>query len=315
LLTFVQQRKTGYWSTHQPEIAARWELALVAAQLLDVAGRIEAALRPFSRSTSELFRAYTEGKHPWCELDTFQRRLEYRGFGFDFDNAWHETLLQLTHRARQRYMEVGGLLAERIVRALEQNQFRLPGFRTQRETFSSVVAPAVREGKTAYLLVDALRFELARELVSDLDDGYRVTLSGRLGTSQSITEIGMAALMPGAEGETQVVPTGQGKVGLKVGEKVLKDRKSRLEWLKQRAPEANEGRQARVFVTRLEDFPFSKKDIKTGIETADLVVMTSQELDELVLRSLKSDRIRKEIIENRQEVRDAQDSASPRTSG
>jgi len=34
-------------------------------------------------------------------------------------------------------------------------------------------------------------------------------------------------------------------------------------------------------VTRLEDFPFSKKDIKAGIETADLVVMTSQELDEL----------------------------------
>jgi len=97
----------------------------------------------------------------------------------------------------------------------------------------------------------------------------------------SITEIGMAALMPGAEGETQVVPTGQGKVGLKVGETVLKDRKSRLEWLKQCAPQAYTGKPARVFVTRLEDFPFSKKDIKAGIETADLVVMTSQELDEL----------------------------------
>ncbi len=281
LLTFVQQRKTGYWSTHQPEIAARWELVLVAAQLLHVAGRIEAALKPFSLSASELFRAYTEGEHPWCELDTFQRRLEYRGWGFDFDDAWHQTLLHLTHRARQRYMEVGGLLAERFVRALQQDQFRLPGFRTQRETFSSVVAPALREGKTAYLLVDALRFELARELVRDLGDGYRVTLLAGLGTVPSITEIGMAALMPGAEGETQVVPTGQGKVGLKVGETVLKDRKSRLEWLKQRAPQANAGKPTRVFVTRLEDFPFSKKDIKAGIELADLVVMTSQELDEL----------------------------------
>ncbi len=281
LLPFVEQRKTGYWSTHQPEIAARWELALVAAQLLHVAGRIEAALSPFSLSASELFRAYTEGEHPWCELDTFQRRLEYRGWGFDFDDAWHQTLLHLTHRARQRYMEVGGLLAERFVRALEQDQFRLPGFRTQRETFSSVVAPALREGKTAYLLVDALRFELARELVRDLGDGYQVTLRASLGTVPSITEIGMAALMPGAEGEAQVVPTGQGKVGLKVGETVLKDRKSRLEWLKQRAPQANAGKPPRVFVTRLEDFPFSKKDIKAGIELADLVVMTSQELDEL----------------------------------
>ncbi len=281
LLTFVQQRKTGYWSLHQPEIAARWELVLVAAQLLHAAGRIEAALKPFSLSASELFRAYTEGEHPWCELDTFQRRLEYRCWGFDFDDARHRTLIHLTHRARQRYMEVGGLLAERFVRALEQNQFRLPGFRTQRETFSSMVAPVLREGKTAYLLVDALRFELARELVHDLGDGYRVTLEAGLGTVPSITEIGMAALMPGAEGDAQVVPTGLGRVGLKVGETVLKDRKSRLEWLKQQAPQANAGKQARVFVTRLEDFPFSTKGIKAGIETADLVVMTSQELDEL----------------------------------
>ncbi len=281
LLTFVQQRKTGYWSLHQPEIAARWELALVAAQLLHAARRIEAALKPFSLSASELFRAYTEGEHPWCELDTFQRRLEYRCWGFDFDDAWHRTLLHLTNRARQRYMEVGGLLAERFVRALEQDQFRLPGLRTQRETFSSMVAPALREGKTAYLLVDALRFELARELVCDLGDDYQVTLLAGLGTVPSITEIGMAALMPGAEGDAQVVPTGPGKIGLKVGETVLKDRKSRLEWLKQHAPLAYRGEQARVFVTRLEDFPFSTKGIKAGIETADLLVMTSQELDEL----------------------------------
>lgn len=281
LLALVEQRRTGYWSMHLPEVAARWELVLVAAQLLRVAGRVEAALKASPLAASELFRAYTDGEHPWCELDTYQRRLEYRSFGFDFDDAQHETLLKLLHRARQRYMEVGGRLSERFVRALEQERFRLPGVRTQRETFTSLVAPALREGKTAYLLVDALRFELARELVRDLGDGYRATLSAGLGTVPSITEIGMAALMPGAEREAQMVSTGQGKIGLKIGDAVLKDRKSRIEWLKQHAPPAKTGKQATVFVTRLEDFPFSKKEIKAGIEAADLVVMTSQELDEL----------------------------------
>ncbi len=281
LLALVQQRKTGYWSTHQPGVAARWELALVAGQLLDVAERVETALKAAPLSASDLFRAYTEGEQPWCELDTFQRRLEYRSLGFDFDDVRHATLLRLVHRARQRYMEVGGLLAERFVRALEQERFRLPGVRTQRETFASVVAPALRQGKTAYLLVDALRFELARELVRDLGDGYRATLSAGLGTVPSITDIGMAALMPGAEGEAQVVAVSQGKIGLKIGSTVLKDRKSRIDWLKQHASLTGEGQQVQVFVTRLEDFPFSRKDIKTGIEGADLVVMTSQELDEL----------------------------------
>jgi hypothetical protein len=281
LVALIQQRKTGYWSTHLPEVAARWELLLVAAHLLMLAEQIEAALKPATLSAADLFRAYTEGEHPWCELDTLQRRMEYRRFGFDFDAARHATLLQVVHRARQRYTEVGGLLAERFVRALAQDRFRLKDVPTQRETFSRVVAPALRKSKTAYLLVDALRFELARELVRDLGEGYRVTLTAAMGTVPSITQIGMAALMPGAEGEAQLVPTGPDKVGLKIGETVLKDRKSRIEWLKQHAPEASTSQQASIFVTRLEDFPFSKKDIHAGIEAADLVVMTSQELDAL----------------------------------
>ncbi|HEU5369134.1 MAG TPA: PglZ domain-containing protein, partial [Ktedonobacterales bacterium] len=194
LLALVQRRKSGYWSAHQPELAARWELVLVAARLLRVAGEIEAALKPTNRSAADLFRAYTEGEHPWCELDTFQRRLEYRSFGFDFDDARHRSLVQLVHRARQRYMEVGGRLSERFVRAFAASQFRLPGIRSQRQTFTTLVAPAVREGKTAYLLVDALRFEMARELARDLGESYRVTLSAGLGTVPSITDIGMAAL-------------------------------------------------------------------------------------------------------------------------
>src|SRR5260370_7822451 len=118
-------------------------MGLVAAQLLHVAGRIEAALKPFRLSASELFRAYTEGEHPWCELDTFQRGLEYRRWGFDFDEARHQTLLRLTHRARQRYMEVGGLLAERFVRSLDQHRFRLPAFLTHPETSSTLVPPTL----------------------------------------------------------------------------------------------------------------------------------------------------------------------------
>ena len=281
LLALAQQRKSGYWSIHLPEVAARWELVLIAAHLLGTAERIEAALTAGALSASEMFRAYTEGEQPWCELDTWQRSLEYCAFGFDFDARRHATLLQLVARARQRYIEVGGLLAERFVRALEQARFQLAGARSQRELFTSVVAPALRAGKTAYLLVDALRYELARELARDLGDGYQVTLSAALGTAPTITEIGMAALMPGAEGAAQIVPTGPGKIGLKLGETVLKDRKSRLDWLKQHAPLSDAGQRASVFVTRLEEYPFSKKDLKTGIEGADLVVMTSQELDEL----------------------------------
>ena len=97
--------------------------------------------------------------------------------------------------------------------------------------------PALAEGKTAYILVDALRFEMARELLLGLDDEYQSRLMVAVGTVPTITEIGMAALMPGAEGEVRVVPAGEGKVGLQIGNTLLKDRQSRLAWLRKQVTE------------------------------------------------------------------------------
>ena len=75
------------------------------------------------------------------------------------------------------------------------------------ELFETEVKPKVQEGKTAYVWVDALRFEMARELIEVLKEDFDLSLQPAIATMPTITEIGMASLLPKAK------PVGQGGVG------------------------------------------------------------------------------------------------------
>ena len=71
----------------------------------------------------------------------------------------------------------------------------------------------------AYVWVDALRFEMARELGRLFKDDFEVGIQPAIGTLPTITEIGMAALLPMAHEAAKVVPMGGGKLALEIGGK------------------------------------------------------------------------------------------------
>jgi hypothetical protein len=66
------------------------------------------------------------------------------------------------------------------------------------------VKPHLGEGKVAYVWVDALRFEMARELCRLLEDDFKLEIQPAIGAIPTITEIGMAALLPKAHESTKV---------------------------------------------------------------------------------------------------------------
>lgn len=276
LLELAQKRIAGFWAEQRPTIQARWALTHTAGMLLYEATRIERELKAMPTDPVALLRAYTEGEKPWCLLDTYQRTLERRWHTFELsDQAACQTLEDIVTRARQRFMEVGDHLACTFTQALAQTKGALTGLSRQREIFAMNVRPALAEGKTAYILVDALRFEMARELLLGLDDEYQSRLTVAVGTVPTITEIGMAALMPGAEGEVRVVPAGEGKVGLQIGNTLLKDRQGRLAWLRKQVTEP-------LVITSLEEMlPKPAPALHSELQQAQLILVTSQEIDEL----------------------------------
>src|SRR5260370_28291953 len=112
--------------------------------------------------------------------------LRYDNFSPFTPNDHLEQLLSL---ARQQYMRVGSLLAERFLLGYQANRYSLPGTTRQIETYEKYVRPHLQHGKVAYVLVDAMRYEMADELARSLSPETNLKLSAFSGTAPPITLI------------------------------------------------------------------------------------------------------------------------------
>jgi len=279
LVELATARLGGFWAAHQPEIKARWEVILDAGQVLVEASRVESMLKGKKWSAGALLSNYALGDQPWCNLDTAQRHLERDFHRFELNVQQHESLIRLVAQARQRYAAVSDHLAELFTRAYAADQFELPNVLLQADVYREVVASAAESGRMAYILVDALRFEMARELISipsltlrtSLEPQWTYDLMPALATPPTVTEIGMAALMPGAEGGLTVIPAEGNKLAAVVAGNTLKTRQERLAYL-----QATVG--GGMTVARLDQLaPLSDIHLSKALKSAEVILVTATE--------------------------------------
>lgn len=277
-LDLAAQRLAGFWAEQQPEVKLRWQVILGAAQVMFRAGQISQALKN-ELPAAFLLKRYT-GDSPtdnsaWCALDTWQRHLERDVHNFDLDTQAHDSLLKLVAAAQQSYAEVVHQLSHRFVRAYEASGFNLPETIQQADIYHDFIEPATSDGPAgvgapvAYVLVDAFRYEMARELYAQMPDDWKVELTPALATPPTITEVGMGALMPGAEKGVTLVPAGPSKLGIGILDTVLKNRPERVKHLEKKGPSP-------VVVVELNQIaPLKDKALRSSLKAARLVVVTA----------------------------------------
>lgn len=277
----AEARQRGFWAERDSELQAEWALVAQAGQLLWRAGEVETERKTRKFSWAELLERYT-GAGNWAGLDTLQRRLERRASSLEYGLANPPAEIeQLVAAARQRYQQVAGELAEQFLRAWREAGFRTDGYARQTEVFDRFVAPGLASGRTAYFLVDALRWELARELPEVLGGAFEARMELVIGTAPSITEVGMAALLPSAASGLEL--GGGSKLEVRLHGKLLRNRADRIAWLKEKAG-------VPVIDLRLEDprgFRRKLKDLGAG---PVLAVVTSREIDQSGEEELSSAR-------------------------
>lgn len=291
LLDLAVARRSRFWADVEPTVEQRWSLIAAAAQVLLEADRVADEIKKPPATVPALVRAYAEGDEPWCLLDTHHRHMESRKYDFDFiTSGEHQGLEKLIAKAERRYNEVGSELAKYFVSHFAKAKHPIRGLLRQRDFFEIHVKPKFDEGKVAYVWVDALRFEMARELCRLLKEDFELTIHPAIGTIPTITEIGMAALLPGADKSAKVVALGDGKLALEVRGSVIKDRKDRVAFLKKHAGVA-------VFDCKLDDLlPKPNKKVKDGIQGAQLILVTSQEIDEFGEKDTRFARMQMESV-------------------
>jgi len=265
-------QQSSFWSGVE-DVQPRWALIASAGRLLLEAERIEAALKHAPHDAAAFIHAYTNADYPYCRLDSAHRQMEigYHKFQFDLTDDSQNLLDRLVIKAREQYMQVGSSMAARFVRAYQQSSFAPRQILKQTQIFERKVKPNLEAGKTAYIWVDALRYEMALDLIKGLQDDFQFTLEPALATPPTITSVGMAALLPGADQARVVVH--KDAVTLQIGETRLKDRSDRVKYLR--------GLYPGLVDVKLPDLvPKPKKALETALRAADFVLVTSQEIDE-----------------------------------
>jgi hypothetical protein len=200
----------------------------------------------------------------WYLLDHAQRRLE--GFLASVEDPIDERAVA---KIRAVYENAVRRMTDGFVKAFQKADWSVPGVLQQTRIWSDVLAS--RPVPVAYLLVDAMRYEMGQELVGRLAQATEVVIRPAIAALPSITPIGMAALLPGAGGTFSVV-TSKAKFGASVDGEFLPDLAARQKFIKSRVSEYAD-------LTLDEVLSSNAKALQKKIGAAKIIVVRSTEID------------------------------------
>lgn len=273
-LSLAEKRKQSFWSLQEPTFQLRWTLVENSARILLVGEAIKKAIKTVPKNPESMVNLYAEIGEPWYFLDRYYRHLEMQYLSYDLElGSEYDRLEEMITRVRQSYTTTVQECIETFTNALESANFLVKDCLSQENIYSRYVAPYLSEGsKLAYFLVDALRYEMGKELVEGLTDGFEVELLPCVAQLPTITAIGMAALMPNAEKGMELVESAGGKTAVNLGSATLKDRTSRVKYF-----EESVGKNVASF--KLNELIKPSKKMLAKIQEADVILVTSQEID------------------------------------
>ncbi|TGQ83209.1 PglZ domain-containing protein [Mesorhizobium sp. M8A.F.Ca.ET.207.01.1.1] len=192
----LARQKNSVW-LGKGESQAQWELVRSGLNLVEACDDYERQLPEHSRSQSELIDFYVATLR---EVDRLQREFEQAvGEFIDPHGMMHEVVRQ----ARLRYRRMAEKIQTIFVKHLETAGWPPAGRLANADVFDRLVGDRLKDTgrRVAYILVDALRYELGVALEKMLAEDGPVELQAAYAQLPTITPVGMASLLPGARGQ------------------------------------------------------------------------------------------------------------------
>lgn len=257
------RRKSSVW-VGIGESQAQWELVRAALSLVESCEDLERQLPEHSRSQADLLDYYLGSLR---EADRLQREFEQAVGDFIDPYGLMDEVIQ---QARDRYRRLAEKVQGVFVKYVETAGWPPTGRMANADAFDRLVAERLKESgsKVAYLMVDALRYELGVALEKLLSEDGPVELQAAYAQLPTITLVGMASLLPGARANLSLALENDVIVpkldGASVGNVT-----QRMDVLRKRLGD-------RFEEMPLNDFVRGKYKIQ---ETVDLLVLRSTEID------------------------------------
>ena len=131
------------------------------------------------------------------EIDRLQREFEQAvGDYIPFDGS----LFDAVDHCRKRYAKLAEKVQALFTKSLETTGWPLQGRLSNSDVFDTIVGPMLKESgrKVAFIMVDALRYELGVTLHRQLSETEQAEIRAACAQLPTVTPVGMASLLPGA---------------------------------------------------------------------------------------------------------------------
>lgn len=263
--TILTHHAQSVWSG-KGESQIQWDFLQSSLTLIERCTDVEREVVNHTHSLDSIIDFYVT---KFREVDKLHREFEQAVS----DYVWRDTrgiLHEVTEYTRKEY----SILAEKIHIAFTSH-FKTSGWSNStklanNQVFDRFVAPKleINGTKTAFILVDALRYELGVALFHQLPDDIDKQLVHARAQLPSITVIGMASLLPGASPSFKVRKTPNG-IAPEINGKQIQTVQQRMELFKSKYGQ-------RFQEGRLEEFVRSRFTIS---DDTDLLVLRSIEID------------------------------------
>jgi len=257
----LADRENSVW-TGRGESQQQWQLLRAATELLQTCTDAGGQLSDNSRTQEALLDFYTGSLR---EADRRQREFEQIAA-----DSFDDQAAPVIHRARAVYRKLTDQTQEPFIRHLERSGWPPAGRLANADVFDRLVAPKLRESgrRTAFILVDALRYELGVELQRLLDDEGQTELQAACASLPTSTPVGMASLLPDA-GRDLALARQNDKVVPTLAGQPLTTVNQRMDTLRARYGQ-------RFAEMELKAFARAKKELPEAVE---LLVLRSYEMD------------------------------------
>jgi len=274
----LENRKTKFWHKSNPEIGLLYSVLTYGIDLkLSIAESLP-ILNQLVFTFEKILNLYIgdDQSAGWYLSDHYFRLLENKYFDLDVKPSFANHLELFINSCRNAYSSYLTRQTSVFLGLLKQKGTYLTSKqKKQSNIFKEFVYPNITgKIKTAYILVDAFRYEMAIEFLSILDaKSYPFEILSALSSIPTITEFGMLSLVlfPGDNIDISEVNE---KLQLSVGDKALKDRSNRFEYLSSRL-----GFKFDVF--KLAETVQRKRAVTDKLKKSDFVIITSQEIDKI----------------------------------
>lgn len=260
----VKHRRISFWALHQLERQEQWQAYGLAAQLGLAVSEVTKQL-PDSKKTVVNWTEGYVAENGWYRVDRLHRQLESTLAAMT-DSIASE---KVVHRVRKDYESLVDKMTTAFVSAFKESGWSIPGVLQQTQIYIKEVHNSSEVA--CFILADALRYEMGVELMGLLENAEQLSIQPAVGAVPTITPIGMAALMPGAEESFSVVECAK-DLGAKINSSVTGSLNDRRKVWKGKVPDVADLDLDKVL-------SHSNSQLQKKITGSPLLIVRSVEID------------------------------------